>query len=89
MRKSQLVRQLDRRYILVKLEQTAAEDVAALLERHGEGYLVLMDRTDSAWWRGRGQLYREFLEAIGLESEPESDLRSTSTDWLRIWRIRS
>lgn len=84
-----LVRQLDRRYVFVKVEQTSAEDVAALLERHGEVYLVLLDRTDSAWWRGRGQLYREFLEAIGLESEPESDLRPTATDRLRIWRIGS
>jgi len=84
---SKLVRLLDRRYTIVKVEHTSAEEVAALVERHGEVYLVLLDRTDSAWWRGRGQLYREFLEAIGVEGEPETDLRPTSTDRLRIWRL--
>ncbi|MEE2679676.1 MAG: hypothetical protein VX546_13935 [Myxococcota bacterium] len=81
------VRQLERRYVVVKVTKFPTERVAGLFERHPEVYLVLLDRTDSAWWRRRGEWIAAFLEEIGVRDAPETDLRPTSTDRLRIWRI--
>jgi len=81
------VRQLERRYAVVRATTFPAEKVAGLFERYPEVYLVLLDRTDSVWWRRTGEWIAVFLEEVGIRDEPETDLRPTSTDRLRIWRI--
>ena len=82
------VRHLDRRYVIVHPGQIEKEDVNELVERNSEVYLVLLDRTDSAWWREHGETNEAFLRKLDLEGEPETNLRPTATDRLRIWRIR-
>jgi hypothetical protein len=81
------VRHLDRRFAVVELIDSSNEEIRGLFDRHDVVYVVLLDRTDSDVWRAHGVRHEKFLEAIGLDRPPDSDLRPTSTDRLRIWRV--
>jgi hypothetical protein len=46
----------------VNLEETTVEQVNMLVERHGEYFVVVLDRGDSDFWRRLAQGSAQFLE---------------------------
>ena len=64
-----------------------AAGAAILLERRGGFYLVLLDRSDSDYWRRDAFDNAAFLAGLPGRRELELDLRVTSTDRLRVWRV--
>ncbi len=81
------LRQIERRYIHADSGEIGPEGVAELLRRHGEVFVVLLDRSDSEYWRRRSQLNQAFIEAVALPLPPVLDQHFTPTDRLRIWRL--
>jgi hypothetical protein len=58
-----------------------------LLARGGSFYLVLLDRSDSEFWRRDAVDNLMFLTQVGPARELLVDLQATPTDRLRIWRV--
>lgn len=67
---------------------TSNEDMVRLVERHGEFVLVLLDRSDSEWWRQDALANQRFYDALDPPPELLYDEQLTRTDRLRIWRVR-
>jgi 4-amino-4-deoxy-L-arabinose transferase-like glycosyltransferase len=81
------VRYLDRHFAPVNRMQEPPDRVMTLLERHPEVFVVLLDRSDSAWWRTDQEENAAFLAGLDAPLELLSDLRPTPSDRLRIWRM--
>jgi len=81
------LRPLQERYDPVHRAWCRPEHVATLLERHGAFFLVLLDRSDSAYWRRDAEANQTFVDALAGSRELLLDRRFTPTDRLRIWRI--
>jgi hypothetical protein len=81
------LRILDRRFDPVERDVVTPEQAALLLERHGEFFIALLDRSDSEFWRADLERNAAFIESFGGISEPVFDRRVTATDRLRIWRV--
>ena len=81
------VRMLERRYAPVDRDEVSLQQAAKLLERHGEYVIVLLDRSDSEFWRRDAERNAAFIESLGSAPEPLLDRHFTSTDRLRIWRV--
>jgi 4-amino-4-deoxy-L-arabinose transferase-like glycosyltransferase len=64
------------------------EEMATLVARHGEFRLVLLDRSDSEFWRQDARNNQSFVDALDPPPELLYDERPSSTDRLRIWRVR-
>ena len=81
------LRALERHFAHVDRSQVKMRGVRHLVERHGEIFVVLLDRSDSEYWRRDVELNARFI--AGFEPTPELvlDKRFTSTDRLRIWRV--
>ena len=58
-----------------------------LTRKHGEVYIVLAYRNDSAHWRKDGERSAEFLASLRHEPELLVDRSPTSIDRIRIWRL--
>jgi len=58
-----------------------------LAARQGRFFIVLLDRTDSAYWRRNAAENSDFMASLRLRREQLVDLRVTPTDHLRIWRV--
>lgn len=80
--------ELSRKHLTVDARRVGGPDVRRLLERHGELYLALLDRSDSEFWRAEMQTHRGILDAL-VDSELLYDEQVTGTDRLRIWRARA
>jgi hypothetical protein len=76
-----------RRFKPVDRAEVTPEDAERLAERHGEYTIALLDRSDSAWWRGELERNAEFLARLRLPLTLELDFQATPTDRLRIWRV--
>ena len=81
------IRELDRRFKTVDIYDVAPDSTETLVERHGRIFFVQMDRTDSVWWRDSTARNEDFREAVPVTRELLADIRPTSTDRLRIWRM--
>ena len=81
------IHELDLAYLPVKRSLIEPEELVTLAKRHGELYLVLLDRTDSEWWRSQTADNAAFVARLPGEPELLVDRRPTSTDRLRIWRF--
>jgi len=68
--------------------RVSIDDLATLIERHGEYSLVLLDRSDSEFWRADARRNQEFLDALEPRPELLFDEQVNATDRLRIWRVR-
>jgi hypothetical protein len=64
------------------------DQLATLIERNGEFCLVLIDRSDSEFWRADARVNQEFLAALEPPPELLFDQQMNATDRLRIWRVR-
>jgi hypothetical protein len=60
-----------------------------LVERHGECFVVLLDRTDSVYWRRETASNQDYAEKLHPAAELLMDEQLTPTDRLRIWRLTS
>jgi hypothetical protein len=83
------LRELDRQYTTVQRHQTQPARVTELARRHGEVYLVLLDRSDSATWLRDREANAAFEAGLHAPHELLLDRQFSATDRLRIWRVRS
>lgn len=79
--------ELDRKFKILPSHRTSLAEIDTLLGRHGEIYVALLDRTDSAWWREQSEGNVAFLESLPMPRELLVRVRPTPTDDLRIWRL--
>jgi hypothetical protein len=78
--------EIGRKYHPVDSRELSADDTIALIDRHGEVFIVLVDRSDSSWWRDDTARNAKLLEAIEPAPVLLVDEQVTRTDRLRIWR---
>ncbi len=81
--------EISRKYEPVDRSHFEPQDVPELAQRYGEVYLVLLDRSDSAYWRRDMERNAAYVAELEPIPEPLVDRYLTSTDRLRIWRIAS
>jgi hypothetical protein len=79
---------LEARFHPLTRNETSNEQMATLVSRHGEFMLVLLDRSDSEYWRRDSLLNQRFVDALDPAPELLFDERLSPTDRLRIWRVR-
>ena len=82
------LRNLERPYDAVKRRRVSPEEVAGLVERYGEVFVVMLHRGDSHYWLERNRENDEFVASLQPTPELEVDLEVTASDRLRIWRMR-
>ena len=78
---------LDRPFTLVDRARTPLDEISKLPQRHGEFYLVLLDRSDSAFHRADVVENAAFVESLNPPPALLFDQAFTATDRLRIWRV--
>lgn len=81
------IRFLDRKYLPVERRKSEPGDAGTLVERHGEFFVVFLDRSDSEWWRADARGNAAFIESLDPPPDLELDRQITPTDRLRIWRV--
>ena len=81
------LRTLERTYRELDRREVDAADLNQLVERYGQIFLVLFERSDSDYWLDIIRENERFLE--GFEHPPELLLEQnvTASDHLRIWRL--
>ncbi len=75
-----------RPYVTLFRDDLSAENLERLRETYGGYVVVLLDRSDSSYWREDVTRNAAFVSSLG-DPVPFIDLRVTATDRLRIWRI--
>jgi hypothetical protein len=78
--------QFDRLFLLVDRATTPPTEIEKLSQRYGEFYLVLLDRSDSAYHRADVVENAAFVASLRPAPELLFDRSFTATDRLRIWR---
>lgn len=78
---------LERTIGFVPTKDLELANLARLAERHRQIYLVLLDKSDSAYWREQSDRNAELLARIDLPSELLSDTQPFPSERLRIWRL--
>ena len=71
----------------LRREGLNARHTAALAREQGEFFVVLLDRSDSEFWRRNARDNASFIRRLRPRPSLELDLEVTSTDRLRIWRV--
>jgi 4-amino-4-deoxy-L-arabinose transferase-like glycosyltransferase len=79
---------LARPYMTLRRQKVSPEQLEQLREKYGAYFVALLDRSDSAYWRGDAAENAAFVARLG-DPEPLVDLRVSATDRLRIWRIEA
>jgi hypothetical protein len=80
--------ELDLKYKYLDRRGTDPERVPELVDRYGQVFIVLLDRTDSKMWQDDARESAVFMAALAASAELLSDRQVSSTDRLRIWQIR-
>ena len=77
------------KYLLVNTREpeVTPERVVELSRRYGEVVIVLLDRSDSDFWRRQALENAAFIEALDPPPRLELDQAFSPTDHLRIWRL--
>lgn len=78
---------LDRPLPPMKHDAIGNREMAALLRRHGEVYVALLDRSDSAFWQRQAQENELYIGTLRPRPDLVFDRQVTSTDRLRVWRV--
>jgi hypothetical protein len=81
------LKQLDRPYVDLDWRDLDADDMEQLVDRHGEFFIAILDRSDSEFWRNDALENQRFVDELQLPHTLEVDERVTATDHLRIWRV--
>jgi hypothetical protein len=77
-----------RKYTTLNQRDVVPEDAASLADRYGEVMVAFLDRSDSEFWRSDMVDTAAFLAGIDRDTALVFDERMTSTDRLRVWRVR-
>ncbi len=80
--------ELEMKYLAVDRAEIDVETASSLVSRHGEIYIVFLDRSDSAHWRRDAEVNAKFIREIQPAPALLFDQQVTSTDHVRIWRAR-
>ncbi len=83
------LREVDRRYLTLDSLALRAGDFEKVVERHGEVVIALLDRSDSDFFRRNARANAALIAGISPPPELELDLRVSSIERLRIWRVRT
>jgi hypothetical protein len=81
--------ELDMKYLAVDRGVIDTATARSLASRAGGINIVILDRTDSAHWIRDAEVNAEFIGALEPAPELIYDRQVTSTDHLRIWRLRN
>lgn len=81
--------ELEFRYRPVDTADIRAEQASELAQRYGQIQLVLVDRSDSEYWRELGRYNADFVAAVTPEPRLLIDEQMSPTDRLRIWRVQA
>ncbi len=79
--------EVNRRYQTLRTESFPPARVSDLVAQHEAVYLVVLDRSDSTWWKQETQRNAEYFEHIPARSKLLTDITPNSTDRMRIWRL--
>ncbi len=74
-------------YLPVRRAAISAKHVDYLAERHEREAIILLDRSDSQYWRNDARENEAFVRSLRRPLVLEVDRRVTATDRLRIWRV--
>jgi hypothetical protein len=80
--------ELEMKYLVVNRAEVDVETASTLVDRYGEIYIVFLDRSDSAYWLQDAKVNAEFIRDFDPTPELLYDRQVTSTDRVRIWRVR-
>lgn len=83
------LRNLERPYEAIHRREVSSEEVAGLVDRYGEVFVVMLHRGDSSYWLESNKANDEFIASLEPTPVLELDLEVTATDHLRIWRMKS
>ena len=78
---------LDRRFVPIRIEETPVEQIDALAQRHGQYFVVLLDRSDSEFWRRQATQNQASVQQLQPVPVLELDREASPGDRLRIWRV--
>lgn len=79
---------LDYDWRTVRLDHLGPDDADTLLRRHGSFHVVLLERSESPFWRQRSAEYRELAAGLVDDEDLVRDERLGDGMRLRIWRVR-
>ena len=74
-------------YLSVRRSLVSEKQVEYLANRHERVAIILLDRTDSEYWREDARANEAFVRSLRRPMILEVDRRITATDRLRIWRV--
>lgn len=77
-----------RNFTTVNNRDVVPADAESMVDRYGTINVAFLDRTDSLYWREDIPRTEEFLANVKREKTLVLDERLSSTDRLRIWRVR-
>jgi hypothetical protein len=81
--------ELQQKYKPIDRRSIQPQDVAGLVDRYGQVFIVFLDRTDSEMWKHDAEASAEFVTALERAPELVVDRRVSPTDRLRIWHLHN
>ena len=84
---AKFIERRDRTYYALNTAAISPRHAAALVRRHGELFVALLDRSDSSYWRSRLAENAAYIDALRPAPKLELDRRISPTERLRIWRV--
>ena len=78
-----------RLYFPLNSTDMTARKARRLAVRYDEIVIVILDRSDSTFWRDEALENEKFIASLGTSASLQIDRHVTATDRLRIWRLAS
>jgi hypothetical protein len=75
------------RRLVLDRSQLETPHLRRLVARQGGFFIVMLDRSDSAFWRKNTAENSDFMARLPFDTQLLVDLQVTPTDHLRIWRV--
>jgi hypothetical protein len=76
-------------YVPLDSADLSAPKMRRLAKRYDEVLIVILDRSDTSYWREKTLENAKFVASLGTSPVLQVDRQITDTDRLRIWRLRS
>ena len=76
--------------MILRRKQMGQASIAQLLAQNGSFYVVLLDRSDSDYWRRdafENATFLKFIKTLRYEPTNLADVQISPTDRLRIWKV--
>jgi hypothetical protein len=84
---SKFIEWLDYRYLPLPLRDVEPFEGRWLARRHGRFFVVILDRSDSDFWREDARKNADFLARLEPKPTLVLDEEFSASDRLRIWRV--